>query len=164
MFAAARLAPPADGERVTGLRLRLRRAGFIHREAATWFYGMRGVLTLLAPIAALGGIGMLYTGLSSIESMALAAAAAGAGFILPSFVLDMRVDALRTEYRAGFPDVLDLLVVCIEAGMTLNDIKPPPASTPLPDASDSLLLPPTPQGPEQPSSLLGPDPVKPPTP
>lgn len=52
----------------------------------------------------------------------------------------------------------------IEAGMTLNDIKPPPASVPLPGASDSLLLPPTPPVPEQPGSLLGPDPVQPPTP
>ncbi len=49
----------------------------------------------------------------------------------------------------------------IEAGMTLNDIKPPALPAPPSAPSDSLLLPPTP---EQPGSLLGPDPVKPPTP
>lgn len=49
----------------------------------------------------------------------------------------------------------------IEDGMTLNDLKVQPA---LPAAdNEPLLLPPTPE-PAQPSSLLGPDPVQPPTP
>jgi hypothetical protein len=51
----------------------------------------------------------------------------------------------------------------IEAGMTLADIKPAALPIPLPNAGDTLLLPPTP-GPEQPGSLLGPDPIQPPTP
>jgi tight adherence protein C len=115
-----RLAPPKDGERVTGLALRLRRAGFTQRDAPTWFYGIRGLITVLLPVAVLGALGLLYTGLSSVQSMALSAAAAGLGFILPSFLLDIRVGELKNEYRAGFPDVLDLLVVCIESGMTLE--------------------------------------------
>lgn len=115
-----KLAPPKDGERATGMALRLRRAGFAQRDAATWFYGLRGLMTVLAPLAVLGALSTVYSGLSSIENIALSALAAGAGFILPSFLLDMRIDALKTEYRAGFPDVLDLLVVCIEAGMTLE--------------------------------------------
>jgi len=51
----------------------------------------------------------------------------------------------------------------INAGMTLNDIKAPPAATKPSTASESLLLPPAP-APEQPRSLLGPDPAQPPTP
>jgi hypothetical protein len=51
----------------------------------------------------------------------------------------------------------------IAAGMTLNDIKTVALPTAPPAAGESLLLPPTP-APEQPSSLLGPDPVQPPTP
>lgn len=115
-----KLAPPKDGARATGLASRLKRAGFVQRDATTWFYGLRGLLTVLAPLAVLGALGTVYSGLSSMENIALSALAAGAGFILPSFLLDMRIDALKTEYRAGFPDVLDLLVVCIEAGMTLE--------------------------------------------
>lgn len=115
-----KLTPPKDDDRVTGLSLRLKRAGFMQRDAMTWFYGLRGLLTVVAPLAALGALSTVHSGLSSIENMALSALAAGAGFILPSFLLDMRIDALKTEYRAGFPDVLDLLVVCIEAGMTLE--------------------------------------------
>jgi tight adherence protein C len=115
-----RLAPPDDGERITGLRLRLRRAGFNQKEAPIWFYGARGVLTLAAPIAALSALTAMFPGLSSLESTFLALAAAAGGFILPSFLVDVRIGALKTEYRQGFPDVLDLLVVCIEAGMTLE--------------------------------------------
>lgn len=115
-----RLAPGQEGEQTSELALRLKRAGFLHRDASTWFYGLRGLLAVAGPLAVLGGIGLFYTGLSSVESLVLSAAAAGGGFILPSFLLDMRTNALKVEYREGFPDVLDLLVVCIEAGMTLE--------------------------------------------
>ena len=51
----------------------------------------------------------------------------------------------------------------IDAGMTLNDIKPPTSPPPAPGTGDSLLLPPIPP-PEQPGTLLGPGPLQPPTP
>lgn len=115
-----RLTPQQGGERLSGIALRLRRAGLMQREAPTWFYGLRGLTTIVMTLGVVGGINSIYTGLTSIENLALALAGGGLGFILPSFLLDTRIEALKTEYRTGFPDVLDLLVVCIEAGMTLE--------------------------------------------
>jgi tight adherence protein C len=47
-------------------------------------------------------------------------AAAGAGFSLPSFLLGRRIDKRHTEIRFALPDVLDLLVICTEAGCGMD--------------------------------------------
>ena len=62
----------------------------------------------------------LGPGLSAFASVAIAGSAAGVGFIGPSFLLDFRVRTLKNEFRIGFPDMLDLLVVCLESGMSFE--------------------------------------------
>jgi tight adherence protein C len=51
----------------------------------------------------------------------LAVAVAGiAGYVGPSMYLDKRIKARRLEHRSGFPDFMDLLVVCADAGLPLE--------------------------------------------
>jgi tight adherence protein C len=47
-------------------------------------------------------------------------AAAAAGFTLPSFLLNRRIGRRHTEIRLALPDVLDLLVICTEAGCGMD--------------------------------------------
>jgi tight adherence protein C len=42
------------------------------------------------------------------------------GYMLPDFTLDHLIKARENEIRMGLPDVLDLLVVCLEAGLSLD--------------------------------------------
>ena len=42
------------------------------------------------------------------------------GLILPGFYVGHRQSAMRQEYRHGFPDFMDLMVVCVEAGLGLE--------------------------------------------
>jgi tight adherence protein C len=42
------------------------------------------------------------------------------GYVLPSLILDKRINRKREEYRAGFPDFMDLLVVCADAGLAME--------------------------------------------
>ncbi len=44
----------------------------------------------------------------------------GAGMILPRALLNQRISSRKEELENEFPDVLDLLVVCIEAGLSLE--------------------------------------------
>jgi tight adherence protein C len=46
--------------------------------------------------------------------------ALGLGFLLPDFWLDRRTKKRQSRIRRGLPDVLDLLVICIEAGLSLD--------------------------------------------
>ncbi len=97
---------------------RLVMAGFRAAKAEPVFWGVRIVVALSMPVvfffaASLLGYGFVGSGLA-------AAFGAGAGWILPSFHLDHRIRKRQAEIRRTLPDALDLLVVCVEAGMGLN--------------------------------------------
>lgn len=109
-----------DEKEVVGLRLRLHRAGFTQRDAVFWLYGARALMIIVLPVVALALAGALGAGLTPFGNLLIAGASAGLGLIFPSFALDIRIKQLRNEYRAGFPDFLDLLVVCLEAGMSFE--------------------------------------------
>jgi tight adherence protein C len=42
------------------------------------------------------------------------------GYIGPSFYIDKRIKARKAEHQAGFPDFMDLLVVCADAGLSME--------------------------------------------
>ena len=109
-----------DEKEVVGLKLRLHRAGFTQRDAVFWLYGARALMIVVLPVVVLGLAGVLGAGLTPFGNLTIAGAAAGLGLIAPSFALDFRIRQLRNEYRAGFPDFLDLLVVCLESGMSFE--------------------------------------------
>ncbi|HEY2226807.1 MAG TPA: type II secretion system F family protein [Xanthobacteraceae bacterium] len=51
----------------------------------------------------------------------LAELMAGAiGYVGPSFYIDQRIKSRREEHRAGFPDFMDLLVVCADSGLSME--------------------------------------------
>lgn len=43
-----------------------------------------------------------------------------AGYVAPSLYLDQRIRARKNEYQTGFPDFMDLLVVCADAGLSME--------------------------------------------
>jgi tight adherence protein C len=48
------------------------------------------------------------------------AAAIGLGFLLPDFWLGRKISSRQLQIRLGLPDVLDFLVICIEAGLSMD--------------------------------------------
>src|SRR5207244_10656465 len=60
-------------------------------------------------------------GMDGKPSFWLFVAAAGiAGYLGPSFYLDRRIAKRRLEHQAGFPDFMDLLVVCADSGLSME--------------------------------------------
>jgi tight adherence protein C len=105
---------PKSEKEVSVIRLRLTRAGYRNENAIKIFYGCK-VLTplLLATIAAVSGLANL--GPFFVYLMAL-----GGGFLAPDFWLGKRITARQKKLTRGLPDVLDLLVICMEAGLSLD--------------------------------------------
>jgi tight adherence protein C len=60
------------------------------------------------------------TGAGSYSPFFVYLVAIGLGFLLPDFWLGNRISARQSRVRRGLPDVLDLLVICIEAGLSLD--------------------------------------------
>jgi tight adherence protein C len=105
---------PMNAGKDSSSRLLLVRAGYRSPSA---IFVIRGVQVLLpAALAALVFISGVYRG-NPILYLLIALIA---GYILPEFWLGRRVRARQQRLRKGLPDALDLLVICVEAGLGLD--------------------------------------------
>lgn len=108
-----------DPEQVSTLRAQLALAGFIGREAVPIYLGAR----MAALAVAVGGSAMLTPWAARGGDLRPAAAAVVltlAAMIGPDRYIARRRSKLLDEYRDGFPDLLDLLVASVEAGLSLD--------------------------------------------
>lgn len=109
-----------DPSKVSDVRMRLVRAGFFGREAAIYYLGARAAALAAAT---LGTIVLLPFALKPGHGMApvlLAAILALIALLGPDQVLTLRQKDREREYADGFPDLLDLLVASVEAGLSLD--------------------------------------------
>lgn len=94
-------------------------AGYRGSESITAFYAIKILLILGLGIGA-GLIAFPFSTTGSYTVVMSIIAGAFAGLILPSYYVDKKVAKRQLEIVNGFPDVLDLLVACSEAGLGLN--------------------------------------------
>jgi tight adherence protein C len=116
----ASVSAPSGIDDITPARLRLQQAGLRSRAAPMVFYGLKTACTFLFP-----AILVLYAGVSQVThaSWILLAAlvlSAGLGFYLPDFVVRRMAAARRLELFFAFPDALDVMRICVEAGLSLD--------------------------------------------
>jgi tight adherence protein C len=114
---AALIAPRTERERVRVDRL-LTYAGYRSTHARTLYYGIKALAVITLPLAFLFA-SPLFPKLSTNQLMLYAAGAGYFGWVACSSWLDHRVAKRQRALRAGFPDALDLLVVCVESGLGL---------------------------------------------
>src|SRR5262249_12817032 len=108
---------PDDEESRTRLRTRLIQAGYYSRQAMVFFLGVK-VLLMAAP--AVLGLAAGLVGLCDVNYGALSGALSGiAGMIGRSFWLDRRKKVRQSSFRRALPDALDVLVICLEGGLSL---------------------------------------------
>jgi tight adherence protein C len=109
---------PSDGQRRDRLRLRLVHAGYYNPQAISVLLLVRFVL-ILVPLAA-AGIAVL----AQLLELEVAAVGGGIlatlGMIAPGFWLDTRKKSRQNELRRGLPDFFDVIVLCVESGMSLT--------------------------------------------
>jgi tight adherence protein C len=115
----------ALGERVEtsrkdlpAIRLRMLQAGYPSPAAVPIFLGSRialPVATGFSTVTILGFLGM--TGFAGLIATIWFAAL---GYLAPSIYVNARIRGRQKEMQKALPDALDLLVVCVEAGLGLN--------------------------------------------
>ena len=117
MFVIGELAPGPKVRR-DPVRGRLIAAGYRSPAAPAIFEGVR-VACLLALALILGWVGLLYQE-SPLIAIVLAACGAGFGYLLPDRVLDSRVSGRAMNVERALPNALDLIVLSVEAGQSLD--------------------------------------------
>jgi tight adherence protein C len=109
-----KMLPAPSTDKATRTQLMMIRAGYRSSEA---LLAIRGV-KLLFPIGALAGV--YLTGLYRVNVFFIPVVALGLGYLLPDLWLSWRVGSRQRRLRKGLPDALDLLVICVEAGLGLD--------------------------------------------
>ncbi|PZQ64988.1 MAG: pilus assembly protein [Phenylobacterium zucineum] len=110
-----------DPAKVSLLRSRLMQAGFHSREAPVIFLGVKAVALALATVGVVMTLPMMmgHKG-GNMGALSLAVGVSLAALYGPDFVLKNRKAVREREYSEGFPDLLDLLVASVEAGLSLD--------------------------------------------
>lgn len=116
----AKLSLPEDNWERSAIRPRFIMAGFRHPSAPAVFFAAKTILALLLPalvyffLSATGGAG----GTDSLLLYLLAAATAGT--YLPNILLRNAIARRQNEIFESFPDALDLMTICVEAGLGID--------------------------------------------
>lgn len=117
-----KLALPKGGWESSQLRTRFMNAGLRRASAPAIYFASKTLLTFLLP-----GLFISYLGLwgakvgSSMVLLGIVGSAA-LGYYLPTIVLAHLVKHRQRELFDNFPDALDLMIVCIEAGLSLDAV------------------------------------------
>lgn len=106
---------PRSEKEVSIVMQRLTLAGYRDEQAVRFFYGCK-VMTpvLMCAVAYLTGLA------STLGPFFVYLVALGGGFLLPDFWLGKKIEKRQKRITRGLPDVLDLLVICMEAGLSLD--------------------------------------------
>jgi tight adherence protein C len=111
---------PKSEEDLSHLRKTFLKAGYRRESAPIIFFGMKGLLAiLLALIFFLVKTFFLKT-MTSLNLTLFSLIFALIGFYLPNLWVQMRIARRKEQILKGFPDALDLMVVCVEAGTGLD--------------------------------------------
>lgn len=111
---------PKKEEEISSYRMKFLQAGMRNENALLFFWGAKIFLAILVVILISLGRLVYPRPISYFQSLALAVISALIGFYLPNLWLKIRISGRKDLIFKGVPDALDMLVVCVEAGMGLN--------------------------------------------
>jgi tight adherence protein C len=105
---------PKSQAEVSVVRQRLIRAGYRSDSAIKIFYGAK----VLSPIVLCTF--MVASGLANFNPFIAYVLSLGIGFLVPDFWLGRRITLRQKQIRLGLPEVLDFLIICVEAGLSMD--------------------------------------------
>jgi tight adherence protein C len=108
-----RVIPKSQAE-ISVTQQRLIRAGY-RTDSATKIFNSVKPLAMISLCAV-----VFFTGLGKQNPFIFYVTALGIGYLAPDFWLSRMIKKRQAKIRRGLPDVLDLLVICIEAGLSLD--------------------------------------------
>jgi len=112
-------AAPAEGEEVNAVRGKLNLAGFTQKNAVSRYFAARFVCVVI-PQAALFFALPYFADFPKYAPIGASLLLVVLGLGAPGKLLDMRIEQRKQAASIGFPDMMDLLVACVEAGLSLD--------------------------------------------
>lgn len=114
-----RIASYVKPEERRGAKQKLSKAGFYHPSAVTYFYVAKVAVAACLPSTMIPV--WLTEMLSTNLVVLIAALLAVLGYMMPNIWLDRAIQKNHSVLRKSLPDLLDVTVVCLEAGLSLQE-------------------------------------------
>jgi tight adherence protein C len=102
------------------LQSKLVQAGFLNPRAVGYYFVARIMLAVTLMLAAFVYVPLFNPDMSWSMQWISIALCTLVGYFGPSFYLGRRISSRQAEHRTGFPDFMDLMVVCAEAGLSME--------------------------------------------
>jgi tight adherence protein C len=109
----------ANGENMRTLRRRLVQAGIFDPRAVAFFFLIRTALAVGIGLSLLVLVPMITSKGGSVFWLVIIVGGI-AGYVAPAVYVDKRISLRRVQHRMGFPDFMDLLVVCADSGLSME--------------------------------------------
>lgn len=116
----AKLSVPEDGWENSILRTRFMNAGLRHRSAPALFFAAKTVLAVGLPLTAFAVLSTSGAKYGANAFLLWLLGAAAIGYYLPNILLSNLIARRQREVFESFPDALDLMTVCVEAGLAMD--------------------------------------------
>ena len=120
LVSMSKLSVPEGDWQNSQLRLKFIRAGFRGPTAAQTYFSIKTILTLFLPLLVALLIGVLSPATPYPRLALYAVSLAGIGYYLPDIYLGWMTRRRSDEMRDTLPDLIDLLVICTEAGLGMD--------------------------------------------
>jgi tight adherence protein C len=118
----AKFLEPQKKEELSASKLRMLRAGYTSKNSVRMYHAMQFLLgitfLILGIIVAI--IRSINGELTTSNMLMLTLLPCALGYYLPKYWVDRRLQQRQLEITQGFPDALDLMLVCVEAGQSLD--------------------------------------------
>lgn len=116
----ARPSLPEEAWEKSPLRIRFYNAGLRTASAPVMYFGAKTLLTFVLPGVLLVSVSAGGAGIQATPLMVALLAMAAMGYYLPNVVLARMIAHRQRELFEAFPDALDLMRVCVEAGLGMD--------------------------------------------
>ena len=113
---------PQDEEQHSAIALKLRQAGYQSKDAVRFFHFAQFALGILGLILGFTYVFILGAGegMDQQTTIMYILGPGGAGYMLPKYWVTRRQATRQENITSAFPDALDMLLVCVEAGQSLD--------------------------------------------
>lgn len=114
---------PQNKEEYSAIRQKLRQAGYRAKDAVRYYYFAQFALAIIGLIIGVSYYFLLKSGSAQMTTQKAIMWILGpglVGYMAPKYWVTKRQQERQEQIQSGFPDALDLLLVCIEAGQSLD--------------------------------------------
>lgn len=115
-----KLAKPKNKKELSKMKLALIRAGYRRENSLIMFFGVKTAMGIFCAVLVFSFRFFILKNIPAVYFLFFVLVAGICGFYFPNILLHYKTIARKNRILENFPDALDLIIVCVEAGMGLD--------------------------------------------